>query len=106
MKINDVELEDLDLMDAEIAERYEKAVNKLAENEEKQVTSDMGLSEIIRAKCTLIFDFFNDIWGEGTDKKIFGAKVNYRQCENAFKEVVEYALLQTKEIGKVAKIKR
>ena len=37
MKVNKIEIEDLDLMDAEIAERYEKAVNKLAENEEKQV---------------------------------------------------------------------
>ena len=91
MKINNVEIEDLDLMDADIAERFEKAVENLQEREKKVNIEGMGLSQIIRNQCTLIFDFFNDIWGTGTDKKVFGDKVNYNVCVKAFKDTLQYA---------------
>ena len=105
MKINNVELEDLDLMDADIAEKFEKATISLQEKENNQDFKNMRLSQIIRTQCTLIFDFFNDVWGEGTDKKVFGDKVNYKVCEKAFKDVVEYAAKQKDEILNVAKTK-
>lgn len=105
MKINNVEIEDLDLMDAETAEKFENAVNSLQEKENKQNYEGKGLSEIIRSQCTLIFDFFDDVWGKGTDKLIFGNKVNYRTCEKAFKDVIDYAMKQKNEIFKVAKVK-
>ncbi len=105
MKINNVEIEDLDLMDADIAEKYEKAVTDLQKKEKETNFEGMGLSQIIRTQCTLIFDFFNDVWGTGTDKKVFGNKTNYRVCEKAFKDVVEYSVKQKNEIFKVAKVK-
>ncbi|MDU3581157.1 MAG: DUF6673 family protein [Clostridium butyricum] len=106
MKINNVEIEDLDLMDADVAEKFEKATNNLQEKEKSQDLTGKGLAEIIRIQCTLIFDFFNDVWGKGTDKKIFGNKTNYRICEKAFKDVVEYAMKQKNEVLKVAKVKK
>ena len=106
MKINNVEIEDLDLMDADVAEKFEKATNDLQEKEKLQDFTSKGLAEIIRIQCTLIFDFFNDVWGKGTDKKIFGNKTNYRICEKAFKDVVEYAMKQKNEVLKVAKVKK
>ncbi|NFO46530.1 AP endonuclease [Clostridium botulinum] len=105
MKINNVEIENLDLMDADIAEKYEKAVTDLQKKEKETNFEGMGLSQIIRTQCTLIFDFFNDIWGKGTDKLVFGDKVNYRTCEKAFKDVVEYSVKQKNEIFKVSKVK-
>ncbi|MBY6932283.1 DUF6673 family protein [Clostridium botulinum] len=105
MKINNVEIEDLDLMDADVAEKYEKAVTDLQKKEKETNFEGMGLSKIIRTQCTLIFDFFNDVWGTGTDKKVFGNKTNYRVCEKAFKDVVEYSVKQKNEIFKVAKVK-
>ncbi|NFH70767.1 AP endonuclease [Clostridium botulinum] len=105
MKINNVEIEDLDLMDADVSEKFEKATNDLQAKEKVQNFQGKGLSEIIRTQCTLIFDFFNDVWGEGTDKKVFGNKVNYRTCEKAFKDVIDYAMKQKNEILKIAKVK-
>lgn len=105
MKINNVEIEDLDLMDADVAEKYEKAVTNLQKKEKETNFEGMGLSDIIRTQCTFIFDFFNDIWGEGTDKKVFGNKTNYRVCEKAFKDVLGYSMKQKNEILKVAKVK-
>ena len=91
MKINNVEIEDLDLMDADIAEKFENAVNNLQEKEKKNSVDGKTLSQIIRNQCTLIFDFFNDVWGEGTDKKVFGNKTNYRVCMKAFNDALQYA---------------
>lgn len=105
MKINNVELEDLDLMDADIAEKFEKAVDDLQAKEKAEDFTGKGLAEIIRTQCTMVFDFFNDVWGTGTDKKVFGNKTNYRVCEKAFKDVIEYAMKQKNEIIKVAKVK-
>ena len=97
LKINNVELE-LDLFDADVAEKYENAVKNLQEKEKKNSVEGKTLSQIIRSQCTLIFDFFNDVWGEGTDKKVFGNKTNYKVCEKAFKDVVQYTANFQKEL--------
>ena len=101
MKINNVELEDIDLLDADMAERYENAINKLAKKEEEP-KEGLSLTQIIRRECNLIFDFFNEAFGDGTDKKVFGDRTNYRECEKAFKEVIEYTVEQKKEIDKMS----
>lgn len=97
MLINNVEIEDLDLLDADVAERYQGALEKM-EKAEKIETSN--LAEIIRHECNKVFDFFNEVFGEGTDKKIFGNKTNYRECENAFKQLIDYANKEVKNISK------
>lgn len=97
LKINNIELE-LDLFDADVAEKYENAVKNLQEKEKKNSVEGKTFSQIIRSQCILIFDFFNDIWGEGTDKKIFGNKTNYKVCENAFKDVVQYTASFQKDL--------
>lgn len=100
MKINGVELEDLDIYDADVAEKYEKQLDKI----EKLTTKveGMGLSEGIRYQCNLIFDIFNELFGEGTDKKVFGEKVNLKTCLNAFAELIEQTNEQKKKIGKLS----
>lgn len=89
LNINGIELE-LDLMDADIAEKYEKAIKELDRKEKEKNTEGLNLAQIIRQECTYVFDFFNEMWGEGTDKKVFGNKTNYNECEKAFKQVVDY----------------
>lgn len=84
MKINNVELEDIDIFELEVAEKYEKAMNDIKDMEEK--TNGLTTVEAIKLQCTSIFDFFNTIFGEGTDRKIFGNKVNLITCLKAFEE--------------------
>lgn len=104
LKINNVELE-LDLFDADVAEKYENAVEKLQEKEKKNSIEGKTLSQMIRSQCTLIFDFFNDVWGAGTDKKVFGNKTNYKVCKKAFEDVVQYTANFSKEL-KPFKVKK
>lgn len=100
MKILCTELEDLDLMDADMAEKYENAIDNMQKKEKEKKLEGLSISEVIRTECNIVFDFFNEIWGEGTDKKIFGNKVNYGQCEKAFMQVIDYTKAKTEEIKK------
>ena len=99
MLINNVEIEDIDLLDAEVAEKYEKAMDGL-QKESGITTEGSGLADTIRKECNLIFNFFNTMFGEGTDKKIFGNKTNYGVCTEALKEVIEHINEQIKELDK------
>lgn len=101
MKINNVELKDIDLLDADVAEKYENAINKLADSADPKEDEELSLSGIIRKQCKSVFNFFNDVFGEGTDIKVFGKRTNYRECESAFKEVIDYTSEQKKEIEKL-----
>ena len=98
MIINGVELEDLDIYDVEVAEKYDKALEGLKRIEENKSGS---MVDIIKSQCTAIFDVFNTMFGEGTDKKVFGNKVNLRICLKAFEELVLHINEQKAEMEKI-----
>lgn len=99
MKINGVELQDLDIFDLETAEKYEKVLKDVS-NEVSKVNREMGISEAIRIQCNSIFNAFNTLFGEETDKKVFGTKVNLMTCIKAFEELTENVSAQKKEVEK------
>lgn len=99
MKINGVELEDIDVFDVEVMKRYEEAIdNVIGEVSGKESEK---ISEIIGIQCNAIFHFFNKIFGDGADKKIFGSKVNLLTCINAFEEFKEYVEKQKGDAEKI-----
>ena len=82
-KIYDAEVE-LDFLDADEMERVEAALNRVTERSEALKVDGLTQSQAIRNQCKVIFDFFDDVFGEGTHKRIFGAKCNLIQALNAF----------------------
>ena len=100
MLINNVELEDIDILDADVAEKYENALETIEGIAEK-VEGIKG-SAAIRMQCTAIFNVFNVLFGEGTDKKIFGDKVNLLTCLKAFEELITVANSKKEEVEKLA----
>lgn len=100
MIINGVELEDLDIYDLDVAERYEKAMLNVS-NIQGEVET-LGGAEGIRKICTSIFEVFNTMFGEGADKKIFGNRVNLLTCLKALEEFQLQIKDQNKEIEKLA----
>lgn len=100
MKINGVELEDLDILDLEVAEKYERALKGVDDMGER--VKDLTIVESIRLQCNAIFKIFNDLFGEGTDKKIFGDKVNLMTCLKAFEELVTQVNSSNGEVEKMA----
>ena len=97
MKINGIELEDIDMLDADVMEDVENAIADVIATENSDGKS---MHEIIRSQCTAIMDCFNTIWGTGTDKKIFGDRVNLRECLKALEELKDYVTKQMDDINK------
>lgn len=84
-QIYDAEVE-LDFLDADEMERVEAALTRVDERSHALVAEakNMPQSQAVRNQCKVIFDFFDDVFGEGTHKRIFGTKCNLIQALNAF----------------------
>ena len=99
LKINDVELE-LDLMDADMAEKYEKAYRKM-QRDVANIPKNLSLADSIRKQCQLIFTFFDEVFREGTSKKIFGNRTNLRECIKAVETLIDHVNKDVEESNKI-----
>lgn len=101
MKILNVELEDFDFNDADFLEKLETEVSA-AEKKVKSLKPDgKTASQVIREGCNIIFDCFNNIFGEGTSQKIFGDKTSLKICTEAFRDLKIERDKQDKELEAV-----
>lgn len=85
MIINGVELEDLDGLDYETAQRVEKELEKTQGISDK--VAKLKNSEGIKVICDTINDIFDNIFGKGTSDKIFNGKKNLIISMKAFEEL-------------------
>lgn len=99
MLINGVELEDIDVYDLEVAEKYDKSLERIKSIEENN--KNVSMVEMIKINCNAIFDVFNLMFGEGTDKKVFGDRVNLLICMTAFEELVSQMNDKKAEMEKI-----
>lgn len=97
LKINGIELE-FDLLDADTAEKYDECMKEMQGIKDK--VDGMSVGESIRYQCNAVFDVFNNLFGEGTDKKIFGGKTHLGKCLDAFEALVNEANRQAEETDK------
>ena len=93
LEINGVELE-FDILDADVAERYETALDALYEEIEALDLKSMSGAEVIRKECYAIFDCFDSIFGEGTAGTVFGEKTNLGTCTAALEQLIDHATKQ------------
>lgn len=100
IKVNGIELEDLDIYDLEVSEKVDKELKKV--DEVAKTLEGLAMPDIIRTQCNAIFDLFNNLFGEGTDKKIFGDKVNLVTCLKALDEFVTQVRNQKERIEEIA----
>lgn len=98
IKIRNVEL-DFDFNDADDMEKLENAIEKTQKQLETISVDNKKTSEVIRETCKYIFDCFNDIFGDGTDKKVFGDKTNLNICKEAFEDLINARIEQEKEFS-------
>lgn len=88
MLINNIELPDIDVSDALVVERYEAAHDKVVSKMKNLTVEGKRRSELIRIQCEAVFEFFEDVFGDGAAKKVFGDSVNLVTCINAYEAVV------------------
>ena len=86
MVIKNIELPDLDLFEVSEAEKWENAFENFYLKIEN-IPDNVKSSESIKMQCIATFELFNDIFGDGTDKKIFGDRVNLLDCLSAVDEL-------------------
>lgn len=84
MKFRDREL-DFDLFDADTAEAYEEAVERVQEANANAPKGE-ALSQTIRRQCEIVFDFFDDLFGDGFHRELFGERTNLMECVDALAE--------------------
>lgn len=100
MKINGYEIE-VDFTDADFVEKIETYAKKVSEEVELTKPKEMGMAEFIRKECEIVRNFFDNIFGEGTSKKIFGNKYSLSICISTFQQFIEAKISQQKELEEV-----
>ena len=100
MIINGIELEDIDITEMGTLKKYEDAHKRVVEVAEKTKKLKEPV-QMIKQQCNAVFNFFNSLFGEGTDKKVFGDKVSLKVCVKAFAEFNEYVAKDIQETNEM-----
>lgn len=74
---------EFDVRDADTSEKYEDALEKMAK-EEKEIPKTGKGSEIIRAQCKMLKNFFDSCLGKNAGTAICGEKNNIAVCYEAY----------------------
>lgn len=84
-KFGEFEIE-LDVTDYDFSVKYENLAQEL-DKKAKELPKDGKMSDTIIASCTIIFEFFEALFGKGTAKKMFGSRTNIRLCDQSLVEI-------------------
>lgn len=97
-EINGVQL-DIDMGDVAFIERYEKAFERMEENEAKMPKTGTT-TDRAKAFVSIFYELFDDIFGKGTGDKVFGGKLNISLCLDAYDELLTACKSQVDETNK------
>jgi hypothetical protein len=100
MKFREFDLA-FDLFDADDADAYEAAVKRVRAEGGARCEGE-SLGDTIRRQCTVVFNFFDELFGDGFHKDIFGQKANLVTCLEAFSEFVNAVEAQKLELVELA----
>lgn len=103
MKILNEEFE-FDFYDADINEKIENSIEKTSKDiKNKMKLKSKKTSQVIREVCQIIFDFFDNLIGEGTSQKIFKGKTSLTVCIKAFEDFIDAKTQEEKRLEEISK---
>lgn len=103
MKILEKEFE-IDFYDADVMEKIETGMENVSKViKENSVAKSQKTSTVIRKACNVIFDFFDDVLGEGASKKIFGNKTSLTICIKAYEDFLNAKKEQDQALEDISK---
>lgn len=79
---------EVDLQDAEFAEKYENAFVEMAK-EETELQKTGSTSEIIKGYCKMFWKLFDSIYGSGTSEKLFQGRIHAGMCDAAYAAFID-----------------
>lgn len=80
---------ELDIFDADQAEKVDTAIENARKALESIHIDNGKLHVVIRQSCEAVFECFNTIFGDGTDRFLFGERTNMLDCAKAMDELRE-----------------
>lgn len=80
---------ELNMMDSDDAKRVHEAMLAFASRWEKIGQTEQAYHEMLLSLCLATREMFNDIFGSGTDQKLFGNRNNLELCAQAFGQLAE-----------------
>ena len=86
MIVNGVQLPDPDTGDVIFMEKFEKECDLISQKAND--IQGMTRAQAIRRQCEAIFTFFDNVFGKGAAKKIFGETVNLTVCVDAYDQAI------------------
>jgi len=86
-KFGNFEVE-FDPTDVAFVERYEAAAENY-QNKVKAISTNGKASETMKFVCGIFFETFDDIFGAGTSKQMFGKTQSIDLCIKAFKSLID-----------------
>lgn len=95
MKLGNIEV-DFSFTDADDLERFENSARKIKEEASKHRKQHYNISEVIKEECKIIDNFFDEVFGEGTSKKLFNNKKDLKEHMKLFTDIVNEKVEQTK----------
>ena len=98
MKFREFEL-GFDIMNADHAEIYEMAVNAVQTKTSEARYEGETLSDVIRKRCAVIYDFFDTVVGVDFRKQLFHEGDNVATCLKAY---IDFTVAIEQETKKVA----
>lgn len=84
-----VDLE-LDLYDVDVYEKYEEEVRRVSRRvNDPQKAQGQTTAQKLKYQCSVVKDFFDAVFGQGTSEKLFHGKNNIKDCNEAYLAVIE-----------------
>lgn len=78
---------EFDPTEVSFLERYEGEIKRY-EEKMRAVPKTGKASEQMRAMCTVFFETFDGLFGEGTSRRMFEGKMSVECCVDAFKSLI------------------
>lgn len=100
MKILNREIE-FDFLDIENMAKYEEALEKYMKKLEEIKEFKGKDSEGFKMLCETVYNFFDELIGEGSAVQILGEKRNFGKCAKAMREIIQEKLKSEKEVDDI-----
>mgnify|MGYP007012507854 CR=1 FL=1 len=96
---------DLDVYDVDVFEKFEKEVTEVKRKVDESVTEKTNAQKL-RRHCTIVKEFFDNVFGPGTSRKLFNGKDNIKDCTDAYLTVISAVGMATHEYSDAINEKR
>lgn len=98
MKLGNIEV-DFSFTNTNNLRKLQEAYEKILEKDKQKKKKELNFIERIDEECNIARDFFNEVFGEGIDKKIFGEENDYEKIMDTLDNVMKEYELQQKRLN-------